>query len=194
MKPSSRKRCRTSFSSADLNAMHVGAPQRRRPTFERCLAPEINRAVDTRTMVGAAKSPAAARPLPYAPGLRRRRKRRHRPPSSDRLRRHLQRLRRRLGTIAEGRNRRPGSLQDEPRPSHAGSICPSRPSRRRVADRVGARTPRPDVGCPVHERTESARPLQPPRRAGVRRLRCDEREANRSICYACLRCRFNQAS
>ena len=36
---------------------------------------------------------------------------------------------------------------------------------------------RADVGCPVHERMESARPLQPPRRTDIRLLRYDGQEA-----------------
>jgi len=44
-----------------------------------------------------------------------------------------------------------------------------------VADRF-SRGHRADVGCPVHERVESARPLQPPQRADTRHLRYEDSE------------------
>ena len=50
-------------------------------------------------------------------------------------------------------------------------------SYRRVADRFPRRH-RADVGCLMHERVESARPLQPPLRSGTRHLRYDRQEAN----------------
>jgi len=37
---------------------------------------------------------------------------------------------------------------------------------------------RAGLGCPVHERVESARPLQPPQRPDTRHLRYDRLEAN----------------
>ena len=49
-----------------------------------------------------------------------------------------------------------------------------------VADRF-SRGHRADVGCPVHERVESARPLQPPQRADTRHLRYERQTSNTKV-------------